>query len=224
MPVTERQLEANRQNAQLSTGPKTAVGKAIASQNAVKTGLTGRAILLQAGEADWYEQHVARFRRDFSPLGERELELVQSLADTQWRLNRIPILEAGLYAIGRIQYEDLFADQAPELQPLLIENHIFRTHARELNNLSIQESRLRRNYAKDLAELKALQTERQAQTQAQEQPSVPAQPQQRVTAAAPADGFEFSTVLAHSSESARSLHPQASETLSAAAPYQTRQP
>lgn len=160
MPTSERQLQANRDNAQLSTGPKTSVGKATASQNAVKTGLTGRAILLESGEAAWYEQHVARFARDFAPVGDRETELVQSLADTQWRLNRIPILEAGTYAIGRIQYAELFADQDPELQPLLIENHIFRTHFRELNNLSIQESRLRRHYAKDLSELKALHAER----------------------------------------------------------------
>lgn len=178
MPTSERQLQANRDNAQLSTGPKTSVGKATASQNAVKTGLTGRAILLESGEAAWYEQHVARFARDFAPVGDRETELVQSLADTQWRLNRIPILEAGTYAIGRIQYAELFADQDPELQPLLIENHIFRTHFRELNNLSIQESRLRRHYAKDLSELKALHAERfnQADPSTRTRPPVSPQP------------------------------------------------
>jgi hypothetical protein len=40
--ATEKQINANRKNAQKSTGPKTAEGKAAVSQNAVKHGLFTR--------------------------------------------------------------------------------------------------------------------------------------------------------------------------------------
>ncbi len=48
--TTAMQLEANRHNAQSSTGPKTSAGKSRSSQNAVKHGFTGRLLVgLQYG-------------------------------------------------------------------------------------------------------------------------------------------------------------------------------
>src|SRR5579863_5462974 len=43
---------ANRQNSLLSTGPKTPEGKAASSRNALKTGLTGRTVLLPGDDAE----------------------------------------------------------------------------------------------------------------------------------------------------------------------------
>ncbi len=69
--------------------------------NAVKTGLTGRTVLLPADDADAYRKLIADYENEYKPLGLRESELVQSMADTQWRLQRIPTLESALYARGR---------------------------------------------------------------------------------------------------------------------------
>jgi hypothetical protein len=44
--ATERQKSANRRNAALSTGPKTANGKAIASANARSHGILSTALVL----------------------------------------------------------------------------------------------------------------------------------------------------------------------------------
>ena len=105
---SEAQITANRANAQLSTGPITEAGKAKSSHNAVKTGLTGRTILLPTDDREVYLQHVARFFTKYQPVTEDEKALTQSVADTEWRLVRIPSLESGIYcqrtqpACGRI--------------------------------------------------------------------------------------------------------------------------
>ena len=58
-PISEAQLAANQANAQLSTGPKSAEGKAKSSLNAVRTGLTGKTILLPSDDAEAYTDHIA---------------------------------------------------------------------------------------------------------------------------------------------------------------------
>lgn len=158
--LSEARLAANKANAQLSTGPTTTNGKAISSLNAVKTGLTGRTILLSAEEAAAYEQHVREYIKGLSPLGHRESDLIQSIADCSWRLQRIPTLEAAIYAQGRIQFANQFEDHDPSLRSSLIELETHLTYEKQLRNLHIQESRLHRRREKDLAELRELQKER----------------------------------------------------------------
>src|SRR3954470_13823704 len=181
----ERRLAANRANALLSTGPQTPAGKAKSSLNAVKTGLTGRTVLLPSEDAAVYQEHVTRFQKELQPVGERETELVQSLADTQWRLNRIPGLEFGLFAIGRKRYADLFEEETDEqIRAALLDAHILMTEAKHFKNLHLQESRLRRQYRQDLQELQ----ERQAQRK-EEQETEKAKNQR----SAQVNGFEFTT-------------------------------
>ncbi|MBV8864451.1 MAG: hypothetical protein JO210_03520 [Acidobacteriaceae bacterium] len=163
---TNAQITANRQNSQLSTGPTSEAGKAISSLNAVKTGLTGRTVLLPAEDASAYAAQVARFEHEWKPATDAERALVQALADTEWRLLRIPSLEAGIYALGRLESAGLFADQDESVRPALIEAHIFRSSRRDLSNLSIQEARLRRQREKDTAALRELQAPRKLAEQA----------------------------------------------------------
>ena len=40
--ATQKQIQANRSNAQLSTGPRTGPGKAVSCRNALKTGIDAR--------------------------------------------------------------------------------------------------------------------------------------------------------------------------------------
>ena len=56
MKSSERKCEANRLNALKSTGPKTAEGKARASQNAVKHGLVSVANQYPWCSASWFER------------------------------------------------------------------------------------------------------------------------------------------------------------------------
>lgn len=159
-PISHAQLLANRANAQLSTGPTTPGGKAISSLNAVKTALTGRTVLLTTDDAAAYEQHLRDYDKELKPMTPRERELVQSLADTAWRLDRIPGLEMAIYGKGRIHFAEQFDDHEPALRLGLIELETFLTYEKQLRNLQLQEARLHRRREKDAAELRQLQQER----------------------------------------------------------------
>ena len=164
---SQAQIAANRKNAQFSTGPTSPDGKAKSSLNAVKTGLTGRTVLLPSDDAAAYQTHVARFFSTYKPLGDEEQRLVQSLADTEWRLARIPSLEFGIYAVGRIEFASEYAQEDPAVRNHLIEAKIFLGYQRQLNNLSIQESRLRRQRDKDTAALRERQEARKREEKLQ---------------------------------------------------------
>jgi hypothetical protein len=163
---TTAQISANQKNAQLSTGPTSETGKAKSSLNAVKTGLTGRTVLLPGDDAALYEAHVSNFMQRHQPADSEEHNLVQSLADTEWRLLRIPSLELAIYALGRLELAAEFPQEDPDVRKHLIEAKVFLTYQRQLNNLGIQESRLRRQREKDSASLRQLQDIRRRKAKA----------------------------------------------------------
>jgi hypothetical protein len=158
--TSQAQIDANRKNSQLSTGPSTPAGKAKSALNSVKTGLTGRTVLLPTDDAAVYEAHVQRFLTELAPVGTREHELVQSLADNSWRTERIFSLEMTIFARGRSQFAAQFEHEDPSVRTGLIELETFLVYEKQLRNLNIQEARLRRQREKDTAELRKLQEER----------------------------------------------------------------
>ena len=157
---SDAQIHSNQVNAQLSTGPKTPEGKAKSSLNAVKTGLTGRTVLLPGDDAIAYRSHIQRFFDQHKPATEAEETLIQSVADTEWRLLRIPSLEMGIYALGRIELAARFDQEDAAVRDALIEAQIFLTYQKQLNNLGIQEGRLRKQREADVTELLKRQRER----------------------------------------------------------------
>jgi hypothetical protein len=164
---TQAQFAANRANAQRSTGPKSAEGKSKSSLNAVKTGLTGRTVLLPGDDAVAYQSHVDRIFAQWQPYDDTERALTQTLADTEWRLLRIPSLEAGIYALGRLEFNEKFDSEPESVRASLIEAHTFLTYRKDLNNLSIQENRLLRQHENTAAALRNTQEERRKRTDAQ---------------------------------------------------------
>ena len=162
-----RRAAVNRANAERSTGPRSEEGKAIASLNAVKTGLTGRTVLLPSDDAAAYAAHIAEYENEYKPAGLRERELVQSLADTSWRLKRIPGLELAIYARGRSEFADTFLSNDPAVRASKIELETFLKYEKQLKNLQLQEARLARRYEKESTELRSLQQARRDQEQAQ---------------------------------------------------------
>ncbi len=168
--ASSEQLLANRANAQQSTGPTSSEGKAKVSHNALKTGLTGRTVLLPSDDVAAYQAHIERILAQYSPENDQEKRLAESIADTLWRLDRIRSLETGIYAIGRRELASQFTDEQDlGVRKTMIDSQIFLTYRRDLNNLSIQEARLRRQHTKDETELQRLIAERRASADKQQQ-------------------------------------------------------
>ena len=67
--ATAAKVSANRRNAEKSTGPRTAEGKAAAAQNAVKHGLWARAPVLMHEDPQEFELHRTRMLRKLAPDG-----------------------------------------------------------------------------------------------------------------------------------------------------------
>jgi hypothetical protein len=160
MSATPSQIAANQANAQKSTGPTTADGKQRSSLNALKTGLTGRTVLMPGEDAEAYRLHCGRFEDQFQPATSEEKELVQSLADLRWRLLRCSQLEHNLFALGRVEFAQTFDHEPEPVRSALIQAHTLRTYAKDLNNLSIQETRLDKRFQRELVELNRIQAER----------------------------------------------------------------
>ena len=120
-------------------------------------------ILLPGEDADAYKAHCVSFLEGFDPVGQEETELVQLLADTRWRLDRCSVLETNLFALGQVEFQDLFPEELPQVRQGLIQAHTFRAYQKDFRNLSTQEGRLQRTFQRELAKLHTLQTERREQ-------------------------------------------------------------
>ena len=135
--ATEKQIQANRNNAKKSTGPRTEQGKSRASQNALKHGLLARDAVLPGEDSADYEAQIAALEADIQPEGALEQELVRQLADAQWRMRRLARIESGYLAAclarlaKRVTSVDIFPDfataAAPKLAACGIRNVQFQT-------------------------------------------------------------------------------------------------
>jgi len=90
--MSEKQLIANRANAQLSTGPRTPEGKARSSQNALKHGLYAKAIIIESPDfkedPEEYQALVDSLYDELQPESAFQEHLVRRIANCLWRSQR----------------------------------------------------------------------------------------------------------------------------------------
>src|SRR6185312_2373416 len=86
-------LERQRGITKRRTGPKTDVGKARSKLNALKHGLSAKAVVLDAEDPRQFAALRAGLESDFEPKTVIERELIENLAGSLWRLRRVPRLE-----------------------------------------------------------------------------------------------------------------------------------
>lgn len=148
MLITEKQLDANRRNAQKSTGPKTLEGKAVVRLNALRYGLRARSILLPGENPEEYHQLCADLESGWQPQNRTEQLLVEQMAVAQWKLARLEVGE-----------RSIFAQTMPAEKQMAL-----------LDRFSTQRSRLERSFSKAAHDLEHFQKTRPAR-QAQQDPA-----------------------------------------------------
>jgi hypothetical protein len=149
--ATDRQVEANRRNALLSTGPRTEAGKRISSGNAITIALFSNSLRerLAEDEREAYDAYIDRQANSFAPKGPREEWLAAKLAESMFLIDRA---------------QDLNIQMANE--PLDTGRGSRETryrHVDRMPRMALYTNRLRKNYDSYREELAALQTERKAQ-------------------------------------------------------------
>jgi hypothetical protein len=92
--ATKAQIDANRQNSKKSTGPKTAEGKAAASQNAVKHGLFAHEATIHGEDHGDFDLFREAFLADLRPAGVMESMLAERIVSLSWRLRRAERMES----------------------------------------------------------------------------------------------------------------------------------
>jgi hypothetical protein len=92
-----KQIEANRRNAQRSTGPTTFEGKQRSRANALRHGLTAETVIGVLESAEDYAAFEASIMAEYDPRSVIERELVTRLTSLLWRLRRATAIETGLF-------------------------------------------------------------------------------------------------------------------------------
>jgi hypothetical protein len=150
----------NKANAQKSTGPRTAAGKQRSSLNALRHGLTGHTIVLPTEDQSAYQRHSQAFLDEYRPKGATETQLVQSLLDSSWQLNRAAAVETNLFSLGITEMEDHIRANHPEAEAALAMALAYREHNRAFANISTYRQRLTRQFERTLVLLRNIQAER----------------------------------------------------------------
>ena len=92
--TSEKQVAANRDNAEKSTGPQTQEGKARSSGNAVKHGLTAKDRVVLADESrEQFEAMRLLLLEEMQMGSALEKVLIEEIAASAWRLRRIARIE-----------------------------------------------------------------------------------------------------------------------------------
>lgn len=141
--ISQAHQSANAANASLSTGPRTAEGKARASQNARQHGLCAAHLLIAAEDREEFDELNTQLQADIRPQGTLQQILFDQLVAAAWNLRRVQRMEVELTASAQTYLEIL---DNPELTA-------------KLDRLARHHTRIERSFHRTLRELKSLQTD-----------------------------------------------------------------
>jgi hypothetical protein len=159
--LSDKQLEANRENAKKSSGPRTPEGKQRSSLNAIRHGLTGQVVVLPTEDVEVYNQFVGPLAEGLEPVGPIEIQLAAMYVGFLWKINRASATEDNMYTLGIMERvaENLNLEH-PEVHNAATCAKTFRNEAKSFDHMSLYTQRLINNANKILKQLTDRQAER----------------------------------------------------------------
>ncbi len=159
---TSKQTAANRRNAQRSTGPRSAKGKAASRSNSLKTGLYARSQIIAGEDPAELRALSDRYFLRGEPATPEESFLVATLIDSDWLLRRYSLADAQIW---NYHADSMYVRESPHPKGM---NFICaREHFPILQRRS---DSAQRNWHRALRDLERLQTKRLAPTPPAEKP------------------------------------------------------
>jgi len=158
---SQAQIDANRLNAQKSTGPRTPEGRAAVRLNGVTHGLTAKTLVLKGESEDDFKALFESLEAEHQPTTPTEETLVADLAMATWRRRRLYNMEAGYYNV-RLKELSVYAD-SKKLDDSCRLGMVADSNSNTMALIGRQEARLERSYYKALHELQRLRAERERQ-------------------------------------------------------------
>jgi hypothetical protein len=149
--ATTEQTDANRQNAQHSTGPRTPEGKAASRFNALKSGIDSQAQIITGEDPANLDALVAEYQQRFDTSAPECRMLVDTLISCEWLFRRLNRAEASLWEYTIMDtVSRLFSNDHPLGRVLDRRHDKFDRLQRRINSIQ-------RNYLHALKELQNLE-------------------------------------------------------------------
>jgi hypothetical protein len=161
--ASEAQINANRANAQKSTGPRTEAGKNRSRLNGTRHGLTAMATIMTDEDRRSLQAFKGPYMQDLAPVGMPEYHLADAIATDNWRLVRLRAIEENTFAYGHFQEQADFDTEFAEVHNAFVQARTFAVEQKTFNTLSLYEQRLTRNIHKNMKLFLELQDRRKAE-------------------------------------------------------------
>jgi len=160
---TAAQTAASIANSKLSTGPLSDAGKRTVSGNALNHGPLDHdgpspnpAHVALPGEEAALATHLESYRKAYAPANQPEEDLVRTIAESYWRLERAHKLENALFR------QILKQDDYKDLDPIAAQSLAWSNKDTGLQRMALYAQRIQRTAEKTAAALKIMQQERKA--------------------------------------------------------------
>ncbi len=132
--------------------------------NAYRHGLTGQVLVIAPSDEQPYKDHCQSLHQFYAPVGGMEIDLVQQIADDRWRMKRSSAIESALLVRGLNQPDDAVSGNE-QVDIALAQGRVWNEQKKDLNLLTLYESRIQRRIEKNMALVRQLQQDRKAALQ-----------------------------------------------------------